>query len=416
MRSDLSDDKHGVQLAAAEIAESSDTSGFYELASNGSTNGIINGSGVINTTQHSHNQQLHQHHQHGQHDHHLHPDHHHHHHHLLLADDLQDKGQSKVLLQTESLSEHTDGIMLRSTSRPKRATRRMQMEATIDPDMTDSSSQSDDTSCGSSRTGSRGSNGGRSAPGANGNGNSSSSAARRRKGALNAKERNARRLESNERERMRMHSLNDAFQSLREVIPHVKKERRLSKIETLTLAKNYITALTDVIIVMRGEGEAAAALAPGTPGLLLHNAIPLPETAAALQSNVSKSPEVGGPCHATDVDQISTTLDIIASASSVLDCHDTTHHAPLPHHHGHHHLGDGGSTGHVSSNGNSNSTNTNGTNSTLDVAIVTGAPNGHHHHHGSINNNHLNTHHFNNNSASSIDIENSFYEDPFQMM
>jgi hypothetical protein len=43
------------------------------------------------------------------------------------------------------------------------------------------------------------------------------------------------------------------YQSLREVIPHVKKERRLSKIETLTLAKNYITALTDVIIVMRGE-------------------------------------------------------------------------------------------------------------------------------------------------------------------
>lgn len=31
----------------------------------------------------------------------------------------------------------------------------------------------------------------------------------------------------------------------------MKKERRLSKIETLTLAKNYITALTDVIIVMR---------------------------------------------------------------------------------------------------------------------------------------------------------------------
>ncbi|XP_026686054.1 protein dimmed-like [Diaphorina citri] len=62
-----------------------------------------------------------------------------------------------------------------------------------------------------------------------------------------------RRLESNERERMRMHSLNDAFQSLREVIPHVKKERRLSKIETLTLAKNYIMALTNVICDMRGE-------------------------------------------------------------------------------------------------------------------------------------------------------------------
>jgi class B basic helix-loop-helix protein 8 len=37
------------------------------------------------------------------------------------------------------------------------------------------------------------------------------------------------------------------------VIPHVKKERRLSKIETLTLAKNYIMALTNVICDMRGE-------------------------------------------------------------------------------------------------------------------------------------------------------------------
>ncbi|XP_031788444.1 neurogenic differentiation factor 2 isoform X2 [Nasonia vitripennis] len=71
-----------------------------------------------------------------------------------------------------------------------------------------------------------------------------------------SRERTIRRLESNERERMRMHDLNDAFQSLREVIPHVSRERRLSKIETLTLAKNYIVALTDVICTMRQE-EAA---------------------------------------------------------------------------------------------------------------------------------------------------------------
>lgn len=44
------------------------------------------------------------------------------------------------------------------------------------------------------------------------------------------------------------------------MIPHVKKERRLSKIETLTLAKNYITALTDVIIVMRQGEEAASSI------------------------------------------------------------------------------------------------------------------------------------------------------------
>lgn len=77
--------------------------------------------------------------------------------------------------------------------------------------------------------------------------------ARRKRNALSARERNLRRLESNERERMRMHSLNDAFEQLREVIPHVKMERKLSKIETLTLAKNYIMALTNVICEMRGD-------------------------------------------------------------------------------------------------------------------------------------------------------------------
>uniref|UniRef100_A0A182VUD9 BHLH domain-containing protein n=1 Tax=Anopheles minimus TaxID=112268 RepID=A0A182VUD9_9DIPT len=323
MRSDLSDDKHSVQLAAAEIAESSDTSGFYELASNGSTNGIINGSGH-NPHHHHHHHHHHQQQQQQQHlsQHHPHP-HGHHTAHVQHQQELQ-QDKNANLLQSESLTTHsTGGITLRATSRPKRATRRMQMEATIDPDMTDSSSQSDDTSCGSSRTGSRGSNGGRSGQGAAGNGSSSSSAARRRKGAMNAKERNLRRLESNERERMRMHSLNDAFQSLREVIPHVKKERRLSKIETLTLAKNYITALTDVIIVMRGEGEAAAA-ANGT--LPHHSAATLPITdvgtvaTLAMQSNcltaiqAKTQPEVVGPCHATDVDPITSSLDIISAS------------------------------------------------------------------------------------------------------
>ena len=77
---------------------------------------------------------------------------------------------------------------------------------------------------------------------------------RRRKG-VSARERNSRRLESNERERQRMHSLNDAFQELREVIPHVRIGRKLSKIETLTLAKNYIKALTNVVCDMRGEEQ-----------------------------------------------------------------------------------------------------------------------------------------------------------------
>ncbi|XP_061515058.1 protein dimmed [Anopheles gambiae] len=470
MRSDLSDDKHSVQLAAAEIAESSDTSGFYELASNGSTNGIISGTG--HHSHHHHSQQQQQQQQH----HSPHQPHHHHHHHSGHAQQhhhqphhhqhelQQDKNAN--LLSVDSLTTHsTGGATLRATSRPKRATRRMQMEATIDPDMTDSSSQSDDTSCGSSRTGSRGSNGGgRSGQGAAGNGNSSSSsAARRRKGAMNAKERNLRRLESNERERMRMHSLNDAFQSLREVIPHVKKERRLSKIETLTLAKNYITALTDVIIVMRGEGEAAAAANAGLPlaGSSSSSTLPLTDAGTlALQNNClaaiptkAQQPEVVGPCHAADVDPITTSLDLIsASVGTALDCHERVlqhHHLSLvphhPHHHHHQQVQDGAGSGGGSNSSSNSSTSTtsngsrsnasvtpnppaNSTGSIVDVSAVTGTnghhPHHHHHHqqqqqqqqHGSINNNHLNTHHFNNNSASSIDIENSFYEDPFQMM
>jgi len=74
-----------------------------------------------------------------------------------------------------------------------------------------------------------------------------------------------RRLVSNERERLRMHSLNDAFDGLRDVIPGAQSplrgsanssaaaRRRLSKIETLTLAKNYIKSLTNVICEMRNE-------------------------------------------------------------------------------------------------------------------------------------------------------------------
>uniref|UniRef100_A0A8D2DJM1 Class A basic helix-loop-helix protein 15 n=1 Tax=Sciurus vulgaris TaxID=55149 RepID=A0A8D2DJM1_SCIVU len=74
---------------------------------------------------------------------------------------------------------------------------------------------------------------------------------RRRPGASGRRESSVqRRLESNERERQRMHKLNNAFQALREVIPHVRADKKLSKIETLTLAKNYIKSLTTTILTM----------------------------------------------------------------------------------------------------------------------------------------------------------------------
>ncbi|XP_072179649.1 uncharacterized protein [Diadema setosum] len=56
-----------------------------------------------------------------------------------------------------------------------------------------------------------------------------------------------RRLKANARERNRMHGLNDALDHLRKVVPCYSSTQKLSKIETLRLAKNYITALSDIL-------------------------------------------------------------------------------------------------------------------------------------------------------------------------
>ncbi|XP_062330525.1 class A basic helix-loop-helix protein 15 [Osmerus eperlanus] len=88
--------------------------------------------------------------------------------------------------------------------------------------------------------------------GGGGGGGTSMASHRHRRQHASKKEGNVRRLESNERERQRMHKLNNAFQALREAIPHVKMDKKLSKIETLTLAQNYIQALTTIILGMSG--------------------------------------------------------------------------------------------------------------------------------------------------------------------
>ncbi|NXW04914.1 BHA15 protein, partial [Fregetta grallaria] len=93
----------------------------------------------------------------------------------------------------------------------------------------------------------------------NGGNNESGKITRARaKHPWSGKDRQLRRLESNERERQRMHKLNNAFQALREVIPHVRAENKLSKIETLTLAKNYIKSLTSIILNMSNGHFPAA--------------------------------------------------------------------------------------------------------------------------------------------------------------
>ncbi|KAK8781729.1 hypothetical protein V5799_016930 [Amblyomma americanum] len=57
-----------------------------------------------------------------------------------------------------------------------------------------------------------------------------------------------RRLAANARERRRMHGLNVAFDRLRQVVPSIGDDRKLSKFETLQMAQSYITALTELLV------------------------------------------------------------------------------------------------------------------------------------------------------------------------
>ncbi|XP_077208411.1 class E basic helix-loop-helix protein 22 [Paroedura picta] len=114
-------------------------------------------------------------------------------------------------------------------------------------------------------------------------------------GAKKSKEQKALRLNINARERRRMHDLNDALDELRAVIPyaHSPSVRKLSKIATLLLAKNYILMQAQALDEMRrlvaylNQGQAlSAASLPGSAAAAaaaaaLHPALGAYEQAAA---------------------------------------------------------------------------------------------------------------------------------------
>ncbi|XP_078496571.1 neurogenin-3 [Lissotriton helveticus] len=69
-----------------------------------------------------------------------------------------------------------------------------------------------------------------------------------------------RRVKANDRERNRMHNLNSALDALRGVLPALPDDAKLTKIETLRLAHNYIWALTETLQMadqsLQGEPRA----------------------------------------------------------------------------------------------------------------------------------------------------------------
>ncbi|KAF7707448.1 neurogenin-1 [Silurus meridionalis] len=66
-----------------------------------------------------------------------------------------------------------------------------------------------------------------------------------------------RRMKANDRERNRMHNLNDALDALRGVLPAFPDDTKLTKIETLRFAHNYIWALSETIRIADQRGNKA---------------------------------------------------------------------------------------------------------------------------------------------------------------
>ncbi|XP_001092364.4 class E basic helix-loop-helix protein 22 [Macaca mulatta] len=132
---------------------------------------------------------------------------------------------------------------------------------------------------------SSGSGGGGGAGSGGGGGSSSSSSSSSSK---KSKEQKALRLNINARERRRMHDLNDALDELRAVIPyaHSPSVRKLSKIATLLLAKNYILMQAQALEEMRrlvaylNQGQAISAAS-------------LPSSAAAAAAAAALHPALG---------------------------------------------------------------------------------------------------------------------------
>ncbi|XP_040280510.1 oligodendrocyte transcription factor 3-like [Bufo bufo] len=97
------------------------------------------------------------------------------------------------------------------------------------------------------------------------------------------------RLKVNSRERQRMHDLNQAMDSLREVMPfsHGPSVRKLSKISTLLLARNYILMLSNSLEEMKklvSEVYGAHHLSSCASSLHPQHVTPLPHVLPSVSS------------------------------------------------------------------------------------------------------------------------------------
>ncbi|KAH7982970.1 hypothetical protein HPB52_008456 [Rhipicephalus sanguineus] len=112
-----------------------------------------------------------------------------------------------------------------------------------------------------------------------------SSASTTLKAPVQIKMKKTRRLKANDRERNRMHNLNSALDRLRCVLPTFPDDTKLTKIETLRFAHNYIWALSETLKLVGSKAEKK-----DTPELAQDATTPAPPAAAHESTTVATTP------------------------------------------------------------------------------------------------------------------------------
>ncbi|XP_069108228.1 oligodendrocyte transcription factor 2-like [Argopecten irradians] len=147
------------------------------------------------------------------------------------------------------------------------------------------------------------------------------------------------RLKINSRERRRMHDLNSALDGLREVMPYANgpSVRKLSKIATLLLAKNYILMLNSSLDEMK---KLVSDIYQGHPGSPRSRAPPAhvhpshaahPSSVPSLHALPSLSPPSMSSMHPHDIEP-ATSKEAAVTVPSVLphDRHMFSNRWPVP--------------------------------------------------------------------------------------
>jgi len=157
----------------------------------------------------------------------------------------------------------------------------------------------------------------------------------RRKGMVNTKclsdiEIQDLRLKINSRERRRMHDLNSALDGLREVMPYANgpSVRKLSKIATLLLAKNYILMLNSSLDEMKKLVSDIYQVHPShpraPPAHNRHTHVHPVQSVPSLPPLSAVSPSALSPVHPHDLDSIhsASSKETSQTLTSVILPHD----------------------------------------------------------------------------------------------